>query len=199
IQADAQVAGQFDVFAGKTNPYAEEGAYAVSVTITDTGASADTANTIATVADVAIQLRLNAPTSVTAGSAFALTITALEPDGDTATGYTGSIHFTSRDGQAILPADFTFTAADAGQHTFTATLKTTGSQSLTATDTATNTITGSQTGITVNPGAASTFIVVGYPSPVTAGTANNFTVAAKDPYGNTATGYTGTVKFGTST
>src|SRR6266478_6089440 len=44
---------------------------------------------------------------------------------------------------------------------------------------------------TVNPAAASTLIVAGYPSspsPV-AGTANNFTVTAKDPFGNTATGY----------
>src|SRR5205807_1151671 len=100
------------------------------------------------------------------------------------------VHFTSSDGQAALPADYTFTSMDAGQHSFSATLKTSGSQSLTATDTATNTITGTQTGITVNPAAASSFIVSGYPSPITAGTANNFTVTAKDPYGNTATGYT---------
>src|SRR5262249_48321710 len=94
--------------------------------------------------------------------------------------------------------DYTFTAADAGQHTFSATLKTAGTQSLTATDTVTSTITGSQTGITVNPAAASTFVLAGYPSPVTAGTSNSFTVMAKDPFGNTATGYTGTVKFTSS-
>ena len=39
--------------------------------------------------------------------------------GNTATGYTGTVHFTSTDGQAVLPADYTFTAGDAGIHTFT--------------------------------------------------------------------------------
>ena len=64
--------------------------------------------------------------------------------------YTGTAHFTSSDIQAVLPANYTFTAADAGMHTFSATLKTAGSQSLVATDTVTSSITGTQT-ITVQP------------------------------------------------
>jgi len=44
-----------------------------------------------------------------------------------------------------LPANYTFTAADNGVHTFSATLKTTGLQSLFATDTVTSSITGKQT------------------------------------------------------
>ena len=53
-------------------------------------------------------------------------------------GYTGTVHFTSSDVQAVLPADYTFTgpAATRGSHTFSATLKTAGEQSITATDTA---------------------------------------------------------------
>ncbi len=45
------------------------------------------------------------------------------------------IHFTSSDSSAILPADYYFTANDAGSHTFTngITLMTAGSQSITAT------------------------------------------------------------------
>ena len=96
-----------------------------------------------------------------------------------------------------LPANYTFTAADAGVHTFSATLKTAGSQSLIATDTATGSITGTQT-ITVQPAAASSLRVAGFPSPIQAGVAGNFTVTALDAFGNTATGYRGTIHFTSS-
>ena len=43
--------------------------------------------------------------------------------GNVVTGYTGTIHFTSSDVQAVLPANYTFTTADGGMHRFTATLK----------------------------------------------------------------------------
>ncbi|HXH39645.1 MAG TPA: fibronectin type III domain-containing protein, partial [Thermoanaerobaculia bacterium] len=71
-----------------------------------------------------------------------------------ATGYTGTIHFTSTDGAAILPLNYTFTGGDAGVHTFTGgvTLRTAGSQVVTATDVADVTINGSQ-GVTVGPPA----------------------------------------------
>jgi uncharacterized repeat protein (TIGR01451 family) len=49
-------------------------------------------------------------------------------------GYTGTVHFTSSDAQAILPADYTFVAADAGTHTFPITLNTLGDQTVTITD-----------------------------------------------------------------
>ena len=83
-------------------------------------------------------------------------------------------------------------------HTFSATLKTAGSQSITASDTVVPSGAGTQAGITVNPAAASRFTVAGFPSPVTAGVAGSFTVTAWDPYGNRATGYTGTVRFTSS-
>ena len=51
------------------------------------------------------------------------------------TGYLGTLHFTSSDGLAVLPADYTFTAADAGIHTFQVTFNTLGSQTITMTDT----------------------------------------------------------------
>ncbi len=49
----------------------------------------------------------------------------------------GTAHFTSSDIQAVLPANYTFTGVDAGVHVFSVTLKTAGSQSITATDTVT--------------------------------------------------------------
>lgn len=53
-----------------------------------------------------------------------------------ATTYTGTVTFTSTDTVAYLPAQYTFTTADAGAHDFMTTLNTTGMQSLTSTDTA---------------------------------------------------------------
>ena len=140
------------------------------------------------------------PSPVTAGTAHSVTVTAVDNYDNVATGYTGTVHFTSSDGQAVLPANYTFVAGDNGTHTFTngVTLKTAGSQSITATDTVTGTITGTQSGISVLSSTATTLSVTGYPSPTTAGVAHNVTVTAKDAFGNTATGYTGTVHFTSS-
>jgi hypothetical protein len=81
--------------------------------------------------------------------AHTVKVTAKDPFGNTATGYLGTVHFSSSDAAAVLPSNYTFTSSDAGAHTFTATLRTLGTQSLTATDTVTSTITGMQTGIVV--------------------------------------------------
>jgi hypothetical protein len=79
---------------------------------------------------------LTGEASSTAGSAFNVTVTALDAYGNTATGYTGTLHFTSSDSQATLPADANLTS---GVGNFSVTLKSTGNQTLTATDTATPT------------------------------------------------------------
>jgi hypothetical protein len=134
------------------------------------------------------------PSSITAGSAGRFSVTALNADGTIDTGYTGTVHFTSSDGQAVLPGDYTFTAADGGVHTFTAALKTAGTQSLTAADTATASVTGSEVGITVNPAAASKFILTA-PSSVSAGVAFSLTLTVEDTFGNVVNNYTGTVHF----
>jgi hypothetical protein len=147
---------------------------------------------------VATSLSLSGPSSATAGASFNITVTALDAFGHTATGYTGKDQLSSSDSQAVLPASYTFTTADAGRHTFSVTLKTAGSQSVTASDTATGSINGKQSGITVSAAAASTLSVSGYPISTTAGVAHNVTVTARDAYGNTATGYAGTIKFTSS-
>ena len=109
--------------------------------------------------------------------------------------YTGTVQFTSSDGQAVLPANYTFSAADQGVHTFSATLKTADSQSVTATDTLSHSITGTQAGIVVSLGAATTLKVDGLAASVQAGLAQNFTLTAQDAFANTATGFSGTVHF----
>ncbi len=129
------------------------------------------------------------------GHAFTFTVTAEDPYNNTATGYTGTVHFTSSDPPAVLPANATLTngvrAPSASR------LKTAGSQTLTATDTVNGSITGSSGPVTVSAGGGHAFRGQRPPA-TTAGSALTFTVTAEDPYGNTATGYAGTVHFTSS-
>jgi hypothetical protein len=134
------------------------------------------------------------PAASVAGVSESFTVTALANSGATWTNYTGTVHFTSTDPQAVLPADYTFTSADQGVHTFTATLKTAGTQSITATDAVFASISASETGIVVNPGAA-THLALMAPSTVTAGAPFSITVTALDAYGNVATGYQSTIRI----
>src|SRR5205085_3597738 len=113
---------------------------------------------------------------------------------NTATGYTGTVHITSTDATATLPADYAFTAAEGGLHTFSATLRTAGNQTLTATDTTTSSITGTSGTVTVSA-AAATHLGVTAPASATAGNAFSITVTALDAFNNTAPTYTGTVHF----
>ncbi len=145
----------------------------------------------------ATQLGVAGPAS-TAGNTFSITVSALDSQGNPAGDYTGTIHFTSSDPLAVLPANYTFTAADKGVHTFTGLqLKSVGTQSITATDLANNTIVGSRTGIAVGAPATS-FTFTSMPSVTTAGVPNSITITARDAQGNVATGYTGSVHFTTA-
>ncbi len=86
---------------------------------------------------------LTLPSVMGANDAASATLTAYNSNYTIATGYTGTVHFTSSDGSAPLPPNYTFTGADAGTHTFTNgfTLRTAGGQTVTATDIANPTIT----------------------------------------------------------
>jgi hypothetical protein len=81
---------------------------------------------------------LAAPASVPSGTSFDLTITALDPYGNTAVNYPGTVTFSTSDTDPdiVLPADYTFTAPDGGVHKFQGgvTLNTPGNQTITATD-----------------------------------------------------------------
>jgi hypothetical protein len=138
------------------------------------------------------------PSSATAGTPLTFTVTAKDAQGNTDPTYTGTVHFTSSDPAATLPADYTFSAADNGTHTFPngVTLKTAGNQTVTATDTASTT--GTSGTITVNPAAASKFAFSGLPALAITDIAFTFTVRALDAFNNTATGYSGTVHFTSS-
>jgi hypothetical protein len=100
-------------------------------------------------------------TNVVAGTAMDVTVKVIDTNGNTVTGYTGTMQFSSSDPQAVLPSDYTFTGSDGGVHTFTGavTLKTAGAgQFVKATDSGDPTVTGQQSGITVTAGAAASIV-----------------------------------------
>jgi hypothetical protein len=97
------------------------------------------------------RLHITAASTAVSGTAFDITVTALDPNGNIDTAYQGTVTFstTDPDSGVALPAAHTFTTGDGGDngvHTFPGggTLITTGGQTLTITDTASG-ITGSVT------------------------------------------------------
>jgi Putative Ig domain/Galactose oxidase, central domain len=137
---------------------------------------------------IATHFSVNAPAAASAEAAFGFTVSAVDASNNVITSYSGTVNFTSTDPQATLPSSSKLTN---GTGNFSATLKTTGSQTIMASDTAS--LTGTSGGITVGPiptirlsvglnGAATR-------SPVT------LSVVALNASNNTSTGYSGTVQI----
>ncbi|HEU4841595.1 MAG TPA: invasin domain 3-containing protein, partial [Ilumatobacteraceae bacterium] len=144
-----------------------------------------------------VVLEVAAPATTTAGGQFAVTVTAKDVNGNTATGYTGTIAFSGGGTGAQLPTNYTFVPGDAGTKTFAPVeLRQAGSRTITATDTVTGSITGGDT-LTVNHAPAAS-LDVAVPANGITGQSFSATVTAKDAYANVATGYLGTVTFSTT-
>jgi ELWxxDGT repeat protein len=141
---------------------------------------------------LAVSADSNTPT---AGVSDTFTITALNADGTVNTSFNDPVAITSSDTKAILPTSVTFTN---GVGQFSATFKTAGTQSITATDSQTPSDNGTEGDIVVQAAEAKSITVTGFPSPATIGIAGSFTITAFDAYGNVATGYAGTVTFSSS-
>ena len=139
---------------------------------------------------VATHFSVMSPASAVAGSPLSFTVVALDALNTEVATYSGTVRFTSTDGQAALPANSTLVG---GQGTFSATFKTVGSQSITATDMVKTTITGATTSITVAAGPSGFSVTA--PAIVVAGTAFSLTVTAIDGSGNPVTDYPGRVQF----
>lgn len=99
----------------------------------------------------ATHFSVTAPTTPSAGTAFNLTVTALDESNATITTYSGTVHFTSTDAQGALPTNSSLTN---GTGTFQVTLKTPGSQTITATDTVVASITGTSNSIQISVSAS---------------------------------------------
>ena len=139
---------------------------------------------------VATHFSVMSPASAVAGSPLSFTVVALDALNTEVATYSGTVRFTSTDGQAALPANSTLVG---GQGTFSATFKTVGSQSITATDMVKTTITGATTSITVAAGPSGFSVTA--PAIVVAGKAFSLTVTAIDGSGNPVTDYPGRVQF----
>ena len=84
-----------------------------------------------TVAVTGPHLAISTPTTASAGVPVSVTVTAQNADNTTNTGYAGTVHFSSSDTNALMPADATLTN---GVGTFGVTLATPGSQTVTVCD-----------------------------------------------------------------
>jgi putative cell wall-binding protein len=160
------------------------------VTVTDTSSSSITGTSgSVNVTQSTTHLSATAAATATAGKSFVVTVKALDGGGNVVTGYAGTVKLTSSDSTAVLPAS---SSLSSGQHAFTVTLKTAGSQTVSATDTANAGLSGTTAAIVVSP-AATTHLLVTAPTSSTAGVSFVVAVTAKDAYQNTVTTYGGTV------
>ncbi|HVC98929.1 MAG TPA: hypothetical protein VND64_35015 [Pirellulales bacterium] len=136
----------------------DHGVHRFQVTFGTTGSqtvtAADTADNLTSTvtlvvnpAPVATHFAVLAHANAASGTAVNVIVVALDASNHPVSGYTGTVHFTSGDSAATLPADYTFTAGDHGYHLFQVTFATAGSETLTVTDTAASSLAGT---ITVN-------------------------------------------------
>jgi hypothetical protein len=150
-------------------------------------------------AAAATHFGVSAPATSPAGSAFTITVTAMDGTNATDTGYVGTAHIVAADSQATVPADYQFQASDNGVHSFTngVVLRTAGTDPITVTDTNNSNITGS-TNVNVSFGPANHFQLFALVASTTPGELFGVDAVALDQYGNTVTSYAGTVHFTSS-
>lgn len=125
----------------------------------------------------------------TAGTGFSVTVTAQDINNNTVTSFTGTANLTDLTGTA-LPQQITFTAG-VWTGTVTITQSRTGN-ALTVTGVGKSTTSNT---FTVNPAGVNHFDFTTVTSPQTAGTGFSIVMTARDAYGNTATGFVGTVSI----
>jgi len=166
-----------------SHTYSAAGTYNVVLTVTDNEGATGTVSHGVTVTEPTepphmSSFAVSAPSSVTAGSSFNVVVTAKDQFGNTFSSYSGTVTLTSGDSQAVLPGPL---AISGGSGTFTGVvLKTSGSQSLTATA---GSYTGS-TNVAVEHAAAASFDVTPATATIGAGSAQAYTGTAKDEFGN---------------
>ena len=147
----------------------------------------------------ATHLLVKVPESVQVGQTFNVLVEAEDASNRDATGYTGTVALSlgTADALATLPANYTFTAKDHGEHWFKLTLGTTGSETVIATDTATASITG-KAATTVTPAPVATTVVVQTPETAAVGVPTRVSVTILDQSGHVLPNYTGTVTLTSS-
>jgi autotransporter-associated beta strand protein len=146
-----------------------------TVTATDTATSNVTGSAVVSVSTTpATHFVVTAPAAAITGAPVNFTVTAADAFGNLVSSYAGTLHFSSSDPSASLPANSTLSS---GAGTFSATFNKSGSQTLTATDTTNAGLSG-----TSGPIAVRGLIVTGFtPTPT------GFTVGFSKAFVNTST------------
>jgi hypothetical protein len=190
----------FTYFAGTTlsgtplaGPPVKAGTYTVEASYTGSQdyAAASSSATIIINPAAASRFVVNAPTRVIARVPTTVTVTVVDAYGNTVTGYTGTVLFSSSDAYAKLPASYPFTAADQGSHSFPVTFKTLGKQTLRVRNGA-NLLSG-QALVQVTPTPVKLVIRSQPAATVTAGSGFGLVINVVDSQGNLATGFNGAV------
>jgi hypothetical protein len=180
-------------------PVTFRGAGSQSITAIDL-AQPGLTDTRTTTVTAAPHLVIDLWTTMSAGaSGYSYEVTAVDASGDINTGYVGTIHFTSSDAHADLPADYTFLASDHGDAWIPGlTLKTAGNQYVRVIDVVNGLIEGSDV-TWVTPGPSTSVVMAGLPSTVMAGGHVSVKVTLMDSFGNVKTNYVGgSVQFTSS-
>jgi hypothetical protein len=141
----------------------------------------------------ATRLVVSLPPTVNPDQTFSATVSAVDAGGGVDFNYKGTVHFTSSDDVAVLPADYTFVKADGGQHAFDVTFRQQGIQTLKVTDIAKTTITGQAETRVGN--ATTQTLSVDLPNGAKFREPATIVVTAIDNLGRTDPAYRGSVHF----
>ena len=165
-----------------------------SITLTDVANSVQATLNFTVVPGPLGTFAVSGPATTVAGTPFSFSVTAQDSFQNTITSYSGTVQFSSSDSVAVLPGNYTFNpGVDNGTHTFSATLKRAGSQSIIV---SAGSVMGNMS-VNVTPAAAD-HLMVSAPASVTRTKPFTVSVIAQDQFNNVATGYRGTIHFTTS-
>ncbi|HXN56980.1 MAG TPA: N,N-dimethylformamidase beta subunit family domain-containing protein, partial [Candidatus Angelobacter sp.] len=123
---------------------------AQTLTVSDAANALTTTVTTTVRAAAATAMHLTVPSSVKVNQRFNATVTLTDQFGNLASGYTGTVNFWTSDPLGTMPPDYTFTAGDAGSHTFSMILMTPPSDSISVMDTANSSLNDASPPITVS-------------------------------------------------
>ncbi|MGA9526121.1 MAG: lamin tail domain-containing protein, partial [Myxococcaceae bacterium] len=167
------------------------------VSVSSTGLTSGQQQTTVTAPPPGRLVMTGVPANVRAGDTLSVTVECLDGYNQRDTAYSGTLHFTSSDPRAVLPADAVFTAADAGIKTFTVKLLTPSAQaaqtSLTVTDAANAALTA--TAATTVKWADPSKLAVEAPDTANAGTPISVEVSVLDAFDNVVKDYVGAIHF----
>ncbi|MFL5312619.1 MAG: beta strand repeat-containing protein [Myxococcales bacterium] len=132
------------------------------------------------------------PDSTVAGTPLTPTVTVVDNHGNPATDFTGTVHVSSTDPNAQLPADFAFKVTDLGSRTFPVALTSAASSTVTVASAGLAPATAT---VSVRNAPATQLTLEGFPAQVVAGVSQSVTVTARDAFRNPAIDYAGIVRF----